>query len=91
MNAGRERPSDVSRARAESARHLRDWVDLTRTEAPAPPQGDLAEVKANLAALNEIVMELVNGASTDVVFREKVRSVLRNHSRKLGFTFQGEH
>jgi hypothetical protein len=46
-------------------------------------------VAANLASLNEIVTEMTAVVSQDPVFRDMVLTVLRNHTWKLGFEFQG--
>lgn len=48
------------------------------------------DVTKNLASLNEIVAELVTAISDDPDFIELTRGVLREHSWKLGFSFQGE-
>jgi hypothetical protein len=47
-------------------------------------------IKANLASLNEIIAEMTAAVSHEAEFTEMVRGVLRDHSWKLGFTFQGQ-
>jgi hypothetical protein len=74
-----------------------EWEqDLLDGKIPAPAERkrcpELEAAKANLASLNEIVVELaqrVAGAS-DSEFVELVLSTLRGHSFDLGFEFQGE-
>lgn len=55
---------------------------------------DLEKLAANLASLNEIVTELVrasaDGMRADPEFAVLVRDTLREHSRALGYVFQGE-
>lgn len=46
-------------------------------------------IAANLASLNEIVTEVTAAVSTDPGFAETVVTVLRDHTWKLGFEFQG--
>lgn len=60
------------------------------------PSPSLADIAGNLASLNEIIAELAQAAAdsdgwpTDQGFADMVRGVLGEHSRALGFTFQGE-
>jgi hypothetical protein len=61
---------------------------LTGIVPGSPSQ--LETISANLASLNEIVMELVDHVSDDPEFRTVVRDVLRQATWNLGFEFQGQ-
>jgi hypothetical protein len=76
----REVPIDTSRARAQ------EQYSSRRGEAR-----NLAAMRAAIASLNEIVIELVDQRAEDEPeFCRMVRETLREHSRQLGFTFQGD-
>lgn len=68
--------------------------DLGRAEARIHDlERDLGQVRAvtgaSLASLNEVVAEMAAVVSADPVFLDMVVGVLRDHTWKLGYEFQG--
>lgn len=55
-------------------------------------EGDrlVGAIAANLASLNEIIAEMTAVVSDDPQFITIVREQLREHSHRLGFSFQGD-
>jgi hypothetical protein len=65
-------------------------MSIFDTPMAEPRVRHLDEIRANLASLNEIIAEMTAVVSTDPEFTGMVRGVLRDHSWKLGFSFQGQ-